>query len=285
MMKVVRLGLVAVVLSAVGCASPSADPDDLAPVGEGDGEMTSVSALVGSYGEGKGRFASLVLAQTTEGGTRRNTFEAEQIVQCVRAPCPTVNVKGRWFARGTTLSLYPEGDAALTFRTKIQGDSLVLSDKNGTAIAELVKQPAAVPGVAEALAKYGVSKMKVKIEPSEVNAQAGAPGVTKKFAEAVDTAVSLFLHDAESGLASWVAEQDPADLEACGREPAGEKRVACVANTGASVRLLGRSESPPGEGDVATEWVLVFSDGRSDYGYFAIVPKKGNGAASIYAFN
>jgi hypothetical protein len=279
--KVMIASALAVALSACGGASGGAD-DDLAPVGESSDDITAAARLAGDYDQGQGRFASLSLVRTSVGGKLRNSFTAESVVMCVRAPCPTVPLHGRWFARGATLSLYPEGNPAETYRAKLDGDALTLSDAHGTAIASLTKRLPMPDGVAEALAKYGVEKMRVSIDAAEVEAQ--GKGAKVPFASAVDSALDLFLTD-EAGISGFTSELEPeeADEMGCG----GKKNLAlakCVTNSGGSISLMARGESPPDEGSVDEAWIFELSDGQTDYGYYAIVPKNGDDAW-IYAFN
>jgi hypothetical protein len=280
--------VVAMTLAGSGCsASPAGDGEDLPPVAEGSDDITAHAKLLGSYEDGRGRFASLALDQTTIGGKRKNLFVASEVVQCVRAPCPPLEVKGSWYARGTTLTLYPASGPSLTYKATLQGDRLTLVDARGTEIAQLTKKPPAVAGVAEALRKHGVEKLRASIDGKEVTAQGAAAGVTVTFADAVDKAIGLFLSD-ESGLAGYVAEMDPSWLDdvSCGSAPAGAKRVTCVANASASLSLLARRDTTPPHGETTTDaWIFVFSDGLSDDGYYAVVPKKGNEAPYIYNFN
>ena len=270
---------------AAGCAADTSD-DEIPAIDESTEDVVSASKLVGEYGEGRGRFASMALRQLTEGGRRTNRFEAQQIVQCVQAPCPTVAVSGKWFARSGSLTLYPEGQPRETYKVTLDGRKLSFTDARGVRVAELERRIPAPGGVTEALARHGVPRMKAEIEEVEVAAQEGAQGVEVKFPEAFDQALELFLSDTEGGLPSTVAEFEDDLREECGQ---GADLVRCLANSpSTSVRLQKRSDdtAPYGEGAEAS-WVIVFSLSHfTDHGYFAVVPKKHGGEAPyVYAFN
>ena len=265
-----------------GC-SGSADLEDLAPIDEATDDVVSVSKLLGSYSEGRGLYASISFTQTKVSGKKQNRFEAKRIVQCVTAPCPAVDVSGRWYTRSGTLSLYPEGGSTETYKTKLVDRTLTLSNKSGLEIAKLTKAIPAPTDVPAILAKHGVPKMRVEIDPNEVTNQASATGVTTKFAAALDKSLGLFLTEASAlkGTANEFAD----DLQSeCG----STDLVRCLANAPrTSVRLLGLSDdtAPHGE-SAAASWVFVFFvDDFTDHAYFAVVPKKGNEAAYVYAFN
>jgi len=284
-MRRVLLAAASLVLVAA-CAGSSSDGDDaLAPVAEGTNDITASSKLAGDYADGKGHFASLSLARKIVSGKTQNAFAAKVIVQCVRAPCPAIDMKGRWFAHGTTLTLYPENESAVSYTAKLDGTTLTLSDSHHTALAELTKQAAIPKSVTDALAKYGATKMKTTIAQADIDAQS-SPASKVSFASAVDTAVKMFLTD-EAALPGYIPDMDADEIAQLGCKSATKADMPkCIANAaGASIRLMAKDESPPEDGDVAKDWVFELSDGMSDYGYYAVIPRDGAGEPQIYSFN
>jgi len=284
----IRTWCVSVLLSVAvlaGCGADSQSDDDFAPIADGSDDITAASKLVGDYDKGAGRFVSLSLTQIVEAGKTKNVFVGQVQVQCVRAPCPTHALKGKWFARNKTVTFYPEKAAAETYVASLADGKLTLKDSKGVAIAELTKKLPLVAGVAEALKKHGVEKLETTIDAPEVDAQ--GKGATTPFAKAVDTAIDLFLSD-ESGISGYASEIDASDLSDLGcKGKTGRELSKCVTNAnGATMRLMKRSDSgPPEDGSVSADWVFEFSDGATDYGYYAIIPKKGSEKPYIYNFN
>lgn len=264
-----------------GCAVDEAS--EIVAVDEGTADLSAASKLLGEYGSGRGRYASLSLTQETVNGKRVNRFAAKQIVQCVKAPCPTLDVGGKWFAKDSTLTLYPTDAPRESYKFSQTGEKLTLKDAKGVAIAALEKVVPAAPNVASALKKHGVPNMSVEIDSAEVAKQSFAPGVKVKFDSALDKALDLFLTSDEA-LRGNVGEFEDDLKEECG---AKADLVLCLANDSrTSIRLakLGEDSAPYGE-TANEDWVFVFFvDDFTDHGYYAIVPKDG-GAASVYAFN
>jgi hypothetical protein len=276
------LSIVAVPLS--GCSAGS-EESSLTPVAEGTDDITAASKLVGDYEDGRGRFASLNLQQIGEAGKPANVFTSEVIVQCVMAPCPTLTVKGKWFASSDVLTLYPEGRERETYRAVLDGQTLTLSDDAGLAIARLVKARAVNPVIAEVLSKYGVPKMTSTIVASEIDRQAAEEGVTKPFAEAFDEAVKMFLED-EMGLSGMIGGLEDGVPEECGEDLT--KATLCMANRADThVNLMPLDGTTPPEGESArAAWIIEFSVGSfTDHGYYAIIDKRGAQGSYMYSFN
>ncbi len=276
------LGWAAICLSLVlvGCSEGGSGID---PVEEGTAEVSAASKLVGSYKEGKGKLSSLTLAQPEVEGRKTNRYELEQFVQCVRAPCPTLTVKGKWFARGETITFYPDHGARETYRVALEGRTLSLADDDEVVVAELVRQIPAPTGIVETLAKYRVPEMRSEIDGNEVDAQERGRGIEVKFAEAFDTGVRLFLTQ-ESGLAGTALEFEDDLREQCGDQT---DLVRCLANSPrTSVSLMALRESAPGGESPRDAWILTFFvDDFTDHGYYAVVPKRRGEEPFVYAFN
>jgi hypothetical protein len=282
---IMRILAVSVVSLAAlsGCGGAGDDPE-LSPVEESQDELQTAAKLVGDYTEGRGRYASLSLLQVSERGRKVNKFEAEQIVQCVRAPCPTMKLAGKWFARGSDLTLYPEGRDRMTFRVKLDEGKLTLKDARGVDVAELTKAVPAPSGVEEILSRHRVPNMKVQIDQAEVDAQQRASGVMVKFKDALDKAVELFLTD-EQGLKGNIQGMEDDVREQCSGQ---RDLVRCIANDPqTSVSLLKRSDESAPQGETAADgWVIVFfTSSFTDHGYYAVISKSQAGEASIYNFN
>ncbi|MDF2695658.1 MAG: hypothetical protein K0S65_4041 [Labilithrix sp.] len=265
-----------------GCAADASD-EEVAPVDEATDDVVSVSKLLGQYIEGQGRYASLSLSQVTENGRRTNRYEGKQIVQCTRAPCPTVAVHGKWFASKTSLTLYPEGQPRESYKAALDGTKLTLTNAQGVHIAELTKAVPAPNGVGAALQKHGVPNMRVEIDAAEIAKQASAPGVTVSFDAAIDQALELFLTD--QGALRGTTDEFADDLqEECG---ANTDLVLCLANAPRTYIRLQKleDETAPGGESANEAWVFVFFvEDFTDHGYFAVIDKKGQGA-HVYAFN
>lgn len=277
---------VAAAVLAVACSSSSAS-EDLDPVDEATADVVSASKLVGEYHQGRGRFATLSLQRNRENGRLVNRFEAQRFLQCAETTCPTVTVKGRWFARGSSFSLYPENEPRETYRASLaqEDEKLTLSNAQGVKIVELVRKPVLSAEIEQILAEKGIPKMTVDISAPDLAAQSATPGVEVPFGEAFRTSIDLFLHD-EAALSSTVAEFEDEVREHCGAEV---DLVLCIANSpDSSVYLhkIGDETAPDGE-SAEDAWVFSFFAGNlTDHGYFAIVPKKrSGGGAYIYAFN
>jgi hypothetical protein len=266
---------------AAGCAADT--EEELSPVDEASADLVSVNKLLGRFEEGRGRYASLVFSQKLEAGRKVNRFEGKQVVQCVTAPCPQVDVSGKWFARSSTLSLYPENGPRETFKANIVENKLTLDNAQGVRVGELTKAIPAPNDVATALNKHGVPNMKVEIEQAEVALQASKPGVTVSFADAVDKAIELFLTE-EDGLRGTTGEFAEDLAEECG---GNTDLVRCLANAPrTSIRLQKLTDETAPYGDDAKDaWVFVFYvDDFTDHGYFSVIAKDGSGSYA-YSFN
>jgi hypothetical protein len=272
--------IVIVVAAAIGgCGSDGS----LDPIGEGNADVVSAQKLAGVYKDGEGQLSALNLAQVEVEGRKTNRYEAERIVQCVRAPCPTVTIKGKWFARDDTMTLYPDSGFRETYRVKLEGRKLALFDADDVLVAELTRQIPAPAGIQEILARHGVPEMRSEIDGNELDAQERAPGLEVKFSEAFDAAVKLFLTE-ESGLAGNAFEFEDELREECGDNA---DLVRCLANSPrTSVSLMKRDETAPDGESPRSAWVITFFvDDFTDHGYYAIVPKKRGEAPYVYAFN
>ncbi len=281
-MRILTVSLVS--LAALSGCGGAGEDSELAPVEESQDELQTASKLVGDYTDGRGRYASLSLLQVSERGRKVNKFDAEQIVQCVRAPCPTIKLAGKWFARGSDLTLYPEGRDRMTFRVKLDEGKLTLKDSRGVDVAELTKAVPAPPGVEDILSRHRVPNMSVKIDQAEVDAQQRASGVTVKFKDALDKAVELFLTDREGLKGVLEGMEDDARSQCSGQTDL----VRCIANSNeTSVSLLKRSDESAPQGETAADgWVIVFfTGGFTDHGYYAVISKTQAGEGSIYNFN
>jgi hypothetical protein len=274
--------LMSLLPAAAGCAADTAD--EIAAIDESTADVVSVSKLIGRYESGTGRFASLTFSQVAEGGRRSNRYEGKQIVQCTRAPCPTTAVSGKWFAAGSSLTLYPTNQPRESYKATLSGTSLLLEDAAGTDIAELTKVIPAAGGIAEALAKHGVPNMTSEIDEAEADKQGAAPGVVVSFADALDKALEMFLTD-ESALRGNVAEFEDDLREECG---AAADLVLCLANAPrTTIRLMTlEGDTAPWGDDPKEAWVFeFFVDDFTDHGYYAVIPKNGDAGAHVYAFN
>jgi len=282
LLPVVLVALASFVPSITGCSADRSEAA-LTPIAEGTDDVVSASRLHGDYVDGQGRFASLSLARISEGGKTENRFEGAQIVQCVRAPCPTIAITGRWFASADVLTLYPEGAERETYRASLDGPKLTLSDGNGTAVAELIRARDADPSIATVLAKYGVPEMTVDIDQAEADAQATAPLVTVPFENAFDLAMKMFLED-EMGLSGMFMDLEIP--EPCAADPA--KAAVCLANRrDTSVSLLTRADGGAPDGETAADtWIFSFHVGSfTDHAYYAVIEKHREEAHYIYNVN
>ncbi len=264
-----------------GCAADTTD--EIAAVDEATADLSSVSKLLGQYAEGSGRYASLSLTQVTENGKRVNRYVGKQVVQCVRAPCPQVDVGGRWFASASSLTLYPNGQPRESYKVKLEGTKLTLSNAQGVSIAELNKVVAAPPEIASALQRHGVPNMKVDIDPAEIAAQAAEAGELMPFATALDSALEMFLTD-DAALKGTTQEFADSLTEECG---SNTDLVRCLANSPRTkIHLMTRASDGAPEGEsVSDAWIFeFFVDDFTDHGYYAIVPKTDD-MPYVYAFN
>lgn len=263
----------------LGCSATAAD-DSIAPVDEASADVVSVSNLIGEYRDGRGRFASLTLSQATEGGKKTNQFQAEVIVQCVTAPCPTQPMKGKWFARQKSLTLYPESGSSETYSAELANSKLTLENARGTQIGELTKVGSAGPSeYGDILSKHGVPRMSVNIDPAEVARQPGSV----PFAQVFEQALGLFLGDPEGLPQNTEVFAD----ELSDRCPDQDFSLCLANDPGARVTLRSVDEGrAPQSEDPKNAWILeFFVDHFTDHVYYVVVDKKGKEPAYIYAFN
>jgi hypothetical protein len=268
----------------VACSSGSPAGD----AGELDSDPQALSAarqISGSY-EGRGEIVALTLEQTPDHGTVKNTFKATRVVQCVRAPCPEQPLEGRWFARSPTLKLYAAG-TTLSYRYSLDDGKLVLKDAAGHVLSELDKRPPVSAGITDALARHGVSRMKVTIPADEIAKQTRYGG-SVDFDKAIDEALTDFLEndsDPESplGLIDQLEDDD-----ACKKSTAKASVKCLLDSPDAELTLVTESTAAdlPETIDVRKNWVLsLYLQNFTDHGHWAVVDRSGHEPTYDFNFN
>ena len=282
--------LLGAALNVLACTVSSEDAgDDVAAVTPAEDDFTSASKLVGRYRNGRGVFAALDLEQVEVDGKRKNQFRANRVEQCASSSCPSVDVRGSWYARSGRITFYFEDGDQLSATVSLRDGVLQLKNARGTVIAKLDKALVAEPNIGEVLARYGVPEMTVEISPKDI----AAHETTKiSFDQAFDKAVDLFVNDEEGGLHETTSEHDLDELgEFCASGSAATRAegVLCLANRSTtSVHLLppDDEETPPYGESPSDYWIFNFYVADfTDHGYFAVIAKDGSEESYIYAFN
>lgn len=284
----VGLALLGILGSGTGCAGAAEDDDPL-PTTEDEIQASVGEKLAGVYTDGEGSLTELTLTRVKVSGRYSYDFTAKHRVMCVRAPCPAVSLKGKWFANKTVLSLTPTRGSRLEYRYKLTATDLSLRDKQGTELAHLTKRPAAGTPIASALADFGISKARVEISESDIKAQESLSGNRVKFEPAFRAALKSFLNDdgGESPI-GIINDLDADDLpEGCGNLSTKQKRLVCLVNSPeTSIGMLKIGTSAEQGETVKENWIFTMSLPQlSDHGHWAIVDRTGREATYNYGFN
>lgn len=267
----------------VGCAASS--DETTSPESEAEDEITA-SQLTGDYGQGRGLYTRLELTRVKEGGRWRNVFEADQVVACVRAPCPAIHVSGSWFASKTFLRLYPQGQPSIAFTAKLTNKTLSLKDAQGHELAVLQRVVAPASNIAAMLAARGISKITVDLPATEAARQAEKHPSAVSFEAALEKALDSFLNDGDDpesplGIASEVDSDD-----ACHRSTPKATLECFLNDPEATLGMLEVGQSAEHGEKVSDAWIFTVYIGKlSDHGHWAVVDRKGVEATYNYGFN
>lgn len=280
------LALVALAATVPACAAASDDSAGDVDVEAIADELTSAQ-IAGEYQQGRGMFTNLSLKRERANGRLRNTFEADEVVVCVRAPCPVIHLTGKWYAARDFLQLSPEGQPRRVFKTKLtSGKYLSLSNASGVEMAKLTKVQPRTGGVDAILAAHGVPRISLDLPADEATRQAAAHPSTVGFEAALDKALTSFLQDGDDpesplGLVSDIDDDDPC------KKATDRETVKCFLNDPRTeLGMLKMGESAEHGESVGDYWIFtVYIDHLSDHGHWAIVDRKGAEATYNYGFN
>ena len=190
------LVLVGALGGSTGCAAEI--DDDPLPTTEDEVQVSVAEKLAGVYTDGEGALSELTLSRTKVAGRYAYDFTGKQRSACVRAPCPVVTIKGKWFANKTVLSLTPTRGQRLEYRYKLSATALSLRDKQGNELANLHKKPAANSAIAKVLADFKISDARVEISEADIKKQEALGGQVK-FEAAFRAGMKSFLTDGDGG--------------------------------------------------------------------------------------
>ena len=284
----IGLALLGVLGGGAGCAGAAEDDEPL-PTSEDEIQASVGEKLAGVYTDGEGALSELTLTRAKVNGRYTYDFTAKQRVMCVRAPCPALSLKGKWFANKTVLSLAPTRGTRLEYRYKLTATELSLRDKQGNELANLNKRPAAGTPIAKALTDFGISKARVEISDADIKAQEALSGNRVKFEPALRAALQSFLNDdgGESPL-DIIANFEREDMpDGCGTLSTEKKRLVCLVNSSETTIGMLKIGSSAEQGEAVKDyWIFTMSLPQlSDHGHWAIVDRKGQEATYNYGFN
>ncbi|MFO0665770.1 MAG: hypothetical protein U0174_17575 [Polyangiaceae bacterium] len=283
------LSLAGILGAGTGCAG-AAEEDDPFPTSEDEIQQSVGEKLAGVYANGEGALTELTLERKKVNGRYSYDFTAKQRVMCVRAPCPALSIKGKWFANKTVLSLDVTGPSRLEYRYKLTANDLSLRDKEGNELARLKKQLPSNNPIAKALKDFGISKAQVDIPDADVKAQEALSGNRVKFEPAFRAALQSFLNDDDGGESplGLINDLDADDLpEGCGNLSSKKQRLVCLVNSpDTEIGILKIGQSAEQGETVKENWIFTMSLPQlSDHGHWAIVDRKGQEATYNYGFN
>lgn len=270
-----------------GCGAPEGGaPAD----GASEEEMVASAAarLAGTYVGDAGMLARLELRVVESPGAKKAyRFTAEQRVQCVKAPCPTIALEGTWFANATVLALRPTKSRTLDTRYVLSGETLSLTDKaSGAVVAELEKQTPRDAVIAAALESMGLGAMKVDIDMSEVEAQQKAFPGKVSFDAALRAALESFVHDGDDPESPLGLVEGYDDPELCGGGTHQAQLMCLMNDASTTLGLVHRGESAEHGEEPKDAWIFTLSlDKLSDHGHWAVVDRAGVEATYNYGFN
>jgi len=131
----------AAIVATGGCGAGVADDETISGeefVSEGDALTAAEKALVGTWSGTSGAYRKLAFTSTKR-------YTGEQIVYCVRAPCPPVKVSGTWSLPSSgklTLAQSSPGRSTFRYAYSISGGTkLTIKDPaaHGLIVARLTK--------------------------------------------------------------------------------------------------------------------------------------------------
>lgn len=278
--------LFASIAALSGCSAPQGSAADSAS--EEEMVASAASRLAGVYTGDAGMFARLELTIAKSPGAKTAyRFQAEQRVQCVKAPCPTIPLSGTWFANATVLALRPAQGRTIDTRYVLSGATLSLTDKaSGATVAELAKETPRDAVIAAALESMGLGAMKVDIDMSEVDAQEKAFPGKVSFDAALRAALDSFAHDGDDPESPLGLVEGYDDPELCGGGSHQAQLMCLMNDASTTLGLIHRGESAENGEEPKDAWIFTLSlDNLSDHGHWAVVDRKGVEATYNYGFN
>lgn len=292
-MRIARLVSAVSILAAsltcmAGCAADSSDPAPDDPMAEAELTRSAGTKLLGVYEDGQGMFARLELRRIEKrGAATRYEFSAEQVVMCVRAPCPTQHLEGTWYAGATVLALTPTTAPRLDLRYVLRGAKLEITNSKKTSVlASLEKKAATNSTVAGIMGSFGLTKTKIELPQTEIDKQARQLPSEVAFDAALRSGLESFLEDDSDpesplGLVADVDADDP-----CHRSTKKATLKCFVDSPDATIGMLKVGESAEQGEKTADAWIFTMYLGNlSDHGHWAIVDRKGVAATYNYGFN
>lgn len=286
-MRIHAVVLSALVVSLSACAATTDEADNGGDVDvESVADELKASAIAGEYQLGQGMFTNLSLRRERQAGHLRNFFDADQVVQCVRAPCPTVHLSGKWYAARNFLQLSPEGQPRIVFKAKLAGKSLTLSNSQGIELAKLTKVEPRTGGIDALLAAKGIPRISVDLPADEAARQGAAHPSAVAFEAALDKALESFLTDADDPESPLGLVSDLDADDACKKATDAESLRCFLDTPSAELGMLKMGESAEYGEKVQDAWIFTLSiPHQSDHGHWAIVDRAGNAATYNYGFN
>lgn len=272
-------------LSAAACAAPT-DAAEGEPDVEATADELSASQLAGEYQLGRGMFRTLSLKRERDGGRTKNTFTAEQVVVCVRAPCPVITLTGKWYAARDFLQLSPDTSPRVVFKTKLAGKELTLSNAQGVELAKLTKVQPRSAAVAAMLASRGIGKISLDFPDGEADRQAAAHPGSVSFEAALEKALDSFLTDSDDPESPLGLVSDIDSDDSCKRRTDQATLKCYLDDPQAELGMLRLGDSAEHGEKVSDYWIFTVSlPHLSDHGHWAIVDRKGREATYNYGFN